>query len=271
MTQQKFNTFAVVTGASQGLGKSFALELAKRKINTILVALPNENIQQTAEECRTHGTLSHYYETDLSHKENVLAFTKWVNDHFQVDMVINNAGHGGTKSFTDCDVEYIDSIIRINIMATSLITHQLLPNLLKQKQAYILNVSSMASFSPIGYKTVYPASKRFVQHFSRGLYQELKNTTVFVSVVHPGPMKTNKSVTRRIEQQGLFGKIGLLSPDRVAEISIRQLLKRDALILPGWSNNINWALMVLIPVWLRLPLLTRAVRREIHFEAQLNA
>lgn len=90
-------------------------------------------------------------------------------------------------------------------MATSLLTHQLLPNLQKSSKAYVLNVSSLAAFSPIGYKTVYPASKAFIHSFSRGLYQELKDTNVFVSVVNPGPMKTNAEVSRRIEEQG-FGQ-----------------------------------------------------------------
>jgi uncharacterized protein len=259
------NKFALVTGASQGLGKCYALELAKRKINTILVALPNENVHMVAEQSKQLGVESYYYETDLSKKENILSLANWVNTNFDVYMLINNAGCGGTKSFLDCDVNYIDNIIQLNVMSLSIMTHQLMPNLLKQEKSYILNVSSMASFSPIGYKTVYPASKRFIQHFSRGLYQELKKTNVFVSVVHPGPMKTNKDVSRRIEQHGILGKIGLLSPEKAAEISIHQLLKRDTLILLGWANKINWLLMSLIPIWITLPLLSKAVKREISF------
>lgn len=266
MKNHSSKTYAVVTGASRGLGKYLALELAKRNINTILVGLPHENIHTVAEESKALGVESYFYETDLSKKENILQLTHWVNTHFRVNILINNAGRGGTISFRECDADYIDSIIQLNVAATSIITHQLLPNLLQQKQSYILNVSSMASFSPIGYKTVYPASKKFIQHFTRGLYQELKNTNVFVSVVHPGSMKTNADVTGRIERQGKLGRIGLVTPEKVAEITIRQLFKKDSLILVGWSNNFNWLLMVLLPIWIRLPLLTRIVQREIAFK-----
>lgn len=259
--------YALITGASQGLGKAFATELSKRNINTILVGLPNENLELTASELRDrYGVLVHYYETDLTRKENVMALTRWVNENFNIYILINNAGCGGSMKFQDADVGYIDMIIQLNVMALAIITHQLLPNLHRQKQSYILNVSSMAAFSPIGYKTVYPASKVFVQHFSRGLYQELHDTNVFVSVVNPGPMKTNSDVTARINRHGFFGRLGLLTPERVAEISIRQLFKKDSLIMLNLANGLNWLLMKTVPVWIRLPALTRAMRREIDTE-----
>lgn len=263
MKDQRKKPFALITGASQGLGKCLAMELALKGYNLILVALPNEGLQHVVDHVNTLGVEAICYETDLTQKKNILMLTEWVNQNFEVSILINNAGRGGTKSFTDCNVDYIDSIIQLNIMATSLITHQLLPNLKRQKNAYILNVSSMASFSPIGYKTVYPASKRFVQHFTRGLYQELKGTSVFVSVVHPGPMKTNKDVSQRIEKQGILGQIGLLSPEKAASICINRLLQKDSMILLGWVNHLNWLLMGIIPIWIKLPLLTAAVRREI--------
>ncbi|ASB48881.1 SDR family NAD(P)-dependent oxidoreductase [Alkalitalea saponilacus] len=263
MTRQYRDTYALITGASQGLGKYLAIELSERKYNTILVALPKENIHEVADLCRKNGTKSVIYEIDLTNKQNILQLTHWVNDNYDLSILVNNAGLGGTRSFVDSDVDYIDNIIQLNIRALTLITHQLLPNLLKQENGYILNVSSMASFSPIGYKTVYPASKKFVQSFTLGLNQELKNSNVFASVVHPGPMKTNQSVTQRIENQGWIGRLGLMSPEMVAKKAICNLLKKKPLILLGWSNRINWLLLVLTPRNIKLPLLTRAVKREI--------
>jgi hypothetical protein len=80
------------------------------------------------------------------------------------------------------------------------------------------NVSSMAALSPLGYKTVYPASKAYVHSFSRGLNQELKDSNVFVSVVNPGAMKTRKEITDRIERQGFLGKQTLSDPGKVAKL-----------------------------------------------------
>lgn len=260
--------FAVVTGASTGLGKCFALELAKRGINTLLVSLPGEGLMNVAYESRYLGVKSYIRETDITKKENVIELCAWINGNYEVFMLINNAGCGGTRGFADSSPEYLDTIIQLNITATTMMTRLLLPNMLRQEKAYVLNVSSMASFCPIGYKTVYPASKRFIQHFSRGLYQELKNTPVFVSVVHPGPMKTNPDVTSRIERQGVFGQLGLLTPEYIARRSIAQLFKRDTLILLGWMNKMNWLLMGLTPVWISLPLMSRVVSREIQVKTQ---
>ncbi|MBB6330581.1 short-subunit dehydrogenase [Chryseobacterium sediminis] len=166
-------SYAVVTGASQGLGKAFVEHLARKKINVILISLPDQNLKELSSELeRLYEIKAHYYETDLSVHENVMKLTKWLNSSFEIHILINNAGLGGTKKFTEASSDYINTILQVNVAATSLITHQLLPNLLRQPKAYILNVSSMAAFSPIGFKTVYPASKSFIHSFSRGLHEE---------------------------------------------------------------------------------------------------
>jgi short-subunit dehydrogenase len=189
-----------------------------------------------------------------------MKLTEWLNRSFEIHILINNAGLGGTKKFVDASPSYINTILQVNVTATSLITHQLLPNLLRQPKAYILNVSSMAAFSPIGFKTVYPASKTFIHSFSRGLHEELKDTNVFVSVVNPGAMKTNIDVCKRIEKQGVLGKLTLLDPNKVAAYCIRQLFKKDSVIM---VNPISWLIMKILPIWIKLPLMTSAIKKEI--------
>ncbi len=180
--------YALITGASMGLGKSFAHELASRKINTLLVSLPHENLQAVSREIsETYGTDSICFELDLTDPGSLQAMVEEVNDRFEVFMLINNAGIGGTMKFDRVRTEDIIKIIELNILVLSVLTHKLLPNLMRQPDGYVLNVSSMAACSPIGYKTVYPASKAFVHSFSLGLSEELKRTNVCVSVVHPGP------------------------------------------------------------------------------------
>ena len=256
--------YAVVTGAANGLGKAFAEELAKRKINTILVDLPEKGLIQLTEAHKSKYNIdSVYYEYDLTLKDNVVELARKINEDYNVYILINNAGVGGTNRFDKVDIDYINTIIQLNVMATSILTHQLLPNLKKQSKSFILNVSSMAAFSAMGYKTVYPASKVFIHNFSRGLNQELKNTNVFLSVVNPGSMRTNKEVTKRINGQGFFGKIGLLSPEKVAEIALRKLFKRDTVIMLNNANRFNWLLMKIVPISIRLPLLSHIMRREI--------
>lgn len=261
------SSFALVTGASRGLGKEIARELARRGYNLLLVSLKNDGLNDVCLEISNQfGVEVNYLEANLSESHSVYEVAEWALSKGRISILVNNAGIGGTEAFEEVSTEYIDTIIQLNIRATSLLTHLMLPELKRQKQAYVLNVSSMASFSPIAYKTVYPASKTFVWSFSRGLNEELKKTSVFVSVIHPGPMKTNPDVTKRIEKQGFFGRIGLVSPGKMGYIAVNQMLKRDSLIIPGFLNKINWLLIHLIPIWIRLNLLSNVIKRELKEE-----
>jgi uncharacterized protein len=258
------NQFAVITGASQGLGRAFTIELAKRQINLVLVSLPGQNLRQLSDWIsQEYRVQSYCYETDFSVDGNIRSLAYWLNKNFNISILINNAGIGGSMPFDVASLEYIDRIIQVNVKATALLTHQLLPNLKRQPQSYILNVSSIAAFSPVGYKTVYPASKAFVHSFTRGLYAELKDTNVFVSVINPGAMATNEEIASRIKKQGILGKLTLLEPAKVAQYSINRLMKRDTVIM---VNPLTWLLSVILPVWIKLPVMTKIVKREISYE-----
>ncbi len=262
MTNEK--EYALITGAGKGLGKAFATELAQRNINVLLTALPGENLDEFCEKLSAdYGIEADFMECDLTSEAEIARLVQWVKANYPVNILINNAGIGGTAEFETADAAMINNIILLNIRATALLTHQLLPLLRFHKPAWILNVGSMASFSPIGYKTVYPASKAFVLHFSRGLREELKDSGVFVSVVHPGPLTTNIDSIRRIKKQGRLGKMCVLSAEYTAHKALGRLFTRHAHILVGVGNKFNWVLTKVVPTRIRLSLITRIIKREI--------
>lgn len=251
---------AVVTGASRGLGRAFAEELARRGIPTVLVS-SNHNISELCEHLRrTYQVDSNYVVADLTRKEEVLAAADGINAKYEVFLLVNNAGLGGSQTFEATDIEYIDKILQLNVRATSLLTRALLPNLLRQGSAFVLNVSSMAAHTPIGYKMVYPASKAFVNAFSFGLRAEFKGRGLSVSVVCPGAMATSEGIRKRIEKQGFFGQLTLVTPEKVARKCITQTLKGKREIL---VNPVSYFFSKLVPTCIRTPILTRVVRREI--------
>jgi short-subunit dehydrogenase len=185
------NGYAVVTGAASGLGRSYSVELSRLHINTILVDLPEKGLFSHCCHLRDQFDVdSVCFEFDLREKAKIIEFARIVNSRYPVFMLINNAGIGGSKRFEKVDVEYIYSMIQLNVMAPMVLTHQLLPNLQKQQSGFILNVASLAAFCPMAFKTAYPASKVFIYYLSRGLCQELRDKKIFVSVVVPGPMRT---------------------------------------------------------------------------------
>jgi short-subunit dehydrogenase len=160
-------------------------------------------------------------------------------------------------------LEYLDNMIQLNIRALSLLTRLMIENLKRQPRAWIMNISSMAAFSPMPFKTLYPASKAFVYYFSRGLAEELKDTRISVSVVHPGPMMTNDEVSSRIRKHGLSGRLCLLSTESIADFSIGEMLKGKKVIIPGFMNKINRILLKLVPLSLQMSLLSRMVKGEL--------
>ncbi len=256
--------YALITGASRGLGKAFTVELAKRNINVLLVALPKDGLPELCHGLSAdHRIECDYFEADFTRPGDIDEMVRWATGNYRINILINNAGMGGSREFELAEKDYLDNMISLNIRALTLITHQLLPELRSHKNSYILNVASMASFSPIGYKTIYPASKAFVLYFSRGLSEELKGSGVSVSVVYPGPMKTNKYVTKRIIKQGIYGRIGLLEPEYVACRSIDLMFRRKSHIILGWLNRLSWLFMKTVPTWIRLPAITKRVKREL--------
>ena len=263
MTNRK-TFYTLITGASTGLGKQFALECARRNMNLILISLPDENLEELcAAITSTYQVQVSFREMDLTNRISVENTARWINENFPVNMIINNAGLGGSHLFTDSSIEYLYNIIQLNISAMVILTRLLLPQLKKRTSAYILNVSSLAAFSPVPYKTVYPASKAFIQNFSLGLKAELSNTNVNVSVLNPGPILTNLDVSERIDGQSHYVKLSVMKPEKVACIAIRKMLKGRTVIIPGFMNRFNAFFIRLVPVGFRILVGTVIFKREL--------
>ncbi|ANH80677.1 short-chain dehydrogenase [Niabella ginsenosidivorans] len=255
--------YTLITGAGSGLGSALAFSCAQRGMNLILITLPGTSIGKMAAALeRVFDITVHYLEFDLT---NTASFDESVEKirSMEVDFLINNAGMGGTASILNCSSEHIDKIIQLNIRCTALLTQKLLPQLLRHKKSYLLNIASMAAFSPIAYKTVYPASKAFISSFSLGLREELQEQGLSVSVAYPGPIMTNSNTSQRILLHGFKGRMGLFSTQDLAEKLIRQTLEGKAIIIPGVWNRVNQRLMGLIPPTLKVRLISGAVKQEL--------
>ena len=256
--------FALVTGASCGLGKSFATELAKRGENVLLVSRPNEGLAILCHQLKEeYGVETHYFEADLANKKELFDVSDWANNNFKVNILINNAGIGGACKFEATSTTFIDELINVNIKAMSIMTHQLLPKMRANGKCYILNVASMAAFTPIGYKSIYPASKCFIYHFSLGLAEELKNDNVSVSVVNPGPMNTNESVKARIASHGLLTQAGVVPTDIMARVALVKMFKGKRSIIVGRINYLMYLFLSMLPLKIKLPMLTQAMKKEV--------
>ena len=248
MRPQNRKLYTVITGASEGLGKSLAIECADRKLNMVLVALPASGLEKLASFISVHYLVEVIcVELDLSSETSCQQLFNLIKDkNIGVNMLINNAGLGGTTWFEEGDLCYFRKQIQVNILSTVQLTHLLLPVLCRQP-SYILNVSSLCTFFFLPKKQVYGASKSFIYYFSKSLRRELKKDGITISVLCPGGINSNPN--QYLLNQSLYGiaKLSVMNPGCVAKIAINSLLKGNEVIIPGWYNKLFLALNYIIP------------------------
>src|SRR5690606_33430753 len=150
-------------------------------------------------------------------------------------------------NFESTPLPYINSMMQLNMNAVVQLTYLFLPELKKCKQAYVLNVGSLASFRPMPFKIIYTASTSFVFYFSRALREELLHSPVSVSVLCPGPVLTNNDIVKRTRSKGAIAKMMVMRPKQVAQMAVEDLLKKKPVIVPGRLNRLILLFEKLIP------------------------
>lgn len=241
--------YSLITGASEGFGKALALECASRKMNLILVSLPGPEIYYLSDFIKRNYKVDVLtIETDLTVEENcIMVFKKVKQLEINVNMLINNAGLGSTMLFREGSISFYQKQVKLNVVATTLLTHLFLDMLRKNGPGYILNVGSLCSFFFLAKKQVYGATKSFIYFFSKSLRRELEQDDVHVSVICPGGMNTNISVTLLNKTTSWLSRLSVMNPEEVAPIAINGLLNRKEVIIPGRLNKIFLLLDKLLP------------------------
>ena len=253
--------YTLITGASEGFGKALALECASRNMNLVLVALQGPELN-----C-LENFIKRNYEVDVVCIAKDLCqddacyevFCEVQNLDLQVNMLLNNAGLGSTVYFEEGSPGFYEKQIKLNVLATTVITRHFLSMLKRNSPSYIMNVGSMASFFCLPKKMVYAATKSFVYTFSRTLRQEVKKDAVSVSVLCPGGMSTNLSLTLMIKSSNYFTRLTAMSPEIAAPIALDGLLRKKEVIIPGRLNNCLLVLYKLLPGWVKTLLMRRAM------------
>ncbi len=258
-------TYALVTGASSGIGKSIAYELAARQRNLLIISLPGEGLKDVSEDIKDkYGVLIDYLEVDLSEKNGPRKVYEWTEEKgYIVDMLVNNAGKAGTAMFESSDDFYIDDRLQVNIRALVFLCRYYIPGMRKLPQAWIINIGSLSAFFSIPFKSLYSSTKAFVVNFSRALKTELKETGISVSVVCPNGVRTNDGTHARIESHGKKGKLTSVSVTEVARITVEGSLKKRFLIIPGRINYVLIFIKKLLPFAVVQNLLYKEFYKEV--------
>ncbi len=184
--------YTLITGASRGIGKELAVEAAKDGRHLILVSQQQQPLEQVAQMLTSHyGTTVEFLAQDLSKPGAASAIYQEVASRgLRIDTLINNAGLGEYGLFATSDPQRLHDMLTVNIVALTELTRLFLPDLLKQKNARIMNVASAAGFLPGPFMSAYFATKHYVLAFSEGLREELRINNVVVTALCPPPVNT---------------------------------------------------------------------------------
>ncbi|GAA4212889.1 SDR family oxidoreductase [Pedobacter jeongneungensis] len=241
MSEIKKLKYAMVTGASKGIGRSMAVALAKRKINLLLVARSADELHGLQNDIKKkYGVEVDILSIDLSLPQSPKEVTDWVNaKNYAVYILINNAGYGLWGKFAALDLTAQLEMCQLNMNTVTSLCHLLLPILSKEKEAYILNVSSTAAYQAVPTLAIYSATKAFILSFTRALRFELKNTGVSVSCLSPGPVDTGFASRAGLDAFSKMAEKFNMQPDEVAEIAIKGMFNKKSEIIPGFTNIIS--------------------------------
>jgi uncharacterized protein len=226
------NQWALVTGASSGIGEIYAWELAKQGVHLVLVARRESLLEDLAAELRENcGVQVDVIPCDLSDPEAPrLVFNRVQDERRPIRILVNNAGMSVFGRFDQTSLEANHKLLMLNVNATVALTRLFLPEMVKYQNGLIINVCSLAAFRPMAYISNYAASKAFVLSFSEALWAELRETGVKVLAVCPGAVDTPMT-------KGMDKKIPKATPVEVVQSSLKALEAGRCFVIPGAFSN----------------------------------
>ncbi len=228
--------WALITGASSGIGAEFASQLAGRGMHLILAARRKEPMNDLAVDLNTrHGTRCHIVAIDLSDPESGrLLFDEITRLGVQLELLVNNAGVGLIGQVETTSPEEVRQMLNLNLMTLTDLTYRVLPGMLERGHGAIINLSSHLAFQPVAFMAAYAASTSYILHFSEALWAECRSRGVTVMALCPGVTRTD--FFDRAGAAGWLEKHTAMPAAKVIKAALKGLEKRRQYIVPGWKN-----------------------------------
>ena len=244
---------ALITGASSGLGRDFAIELSKKGYDLVLVARNKKKLEDVKKLCCTN------VEIEIMDLSNIDNCKKLYNKYKDIDLLVNNAGFGlfGEFNRTDLDKEF--EMIDLNIKSLHVLTKLYLKDMIKKDSGRILNVASSAAFLPGPLMSTYYSTKSYVMRLTVAIYEELRRikSNVKVSVLCPGPVETNFNNVANVN----FSIKGLKS-DYVVKYALNKMFKNKLIIIPGILPRLGVIASKFVPIKLLVKITYNIQKRK---------
>ena len=227
-------SWALVTGATAGIGESFSRLLASHNYNIVLVARDLPRLEERAKNLEEkYGIQTQVIQADLATDEGCMKIEKYIAEN-HIDVLINNAGFGTNKAFTMSSLEIEQQLLDVLVRTPMRLMHVALPLMKERNKGIIINVSSVAGYIAGG---TYSASKSYLTVLSESLNTELSATNVKVSALCPGFTRTEFHQRGKMSMKGLPNFMWL-NADRLVEQSWKDALKGEAVSVPGWQYRV---------------------------------
>ncbi len=250
--------WALVTGASAGIGVALARELVRRGANVILTARRQDRLESLAAELSARGAQARIIIADL----NDPAAPQQIYDATEgagltVDILVNNAGLGQYGAFHRTDPEQEFSMVRVNCEAVVRLSRLFVPRMIERRRGYVLVVASTASFQPLPYLATYAATKAFDRFFALGLAAEVARYGIKVTALCPG---TTESEFFEVARASRFRTRKLQTAEEVARLALDALARGQRAIIPKPSGRFTAFLVRFLPVGLITYFVERGAR-----------
>ena len=254
--------YTFISGATGGLGKAFAIECCKRGYNLFVTGRSEQKLVQLKKELNSVREVDvKYFACDIAVENERNKMIDYIDkENLTFDRILNVAGVDIQKPFIDYTEEKVLFQIRVNVEATISLTHDLLKR--REDKCELLAISSMSGVSPMPYFALYSATKAMLTNFFTSLHYELKGEGVKVTVVLPGGIPTRPDIIEDIKNQGVWGKLSSLSPEKVAEKSLNKLYKNKIKYIPGFFNKFLNFIMKIAPKKLTLSFIAKRWKKQ---------
>ncbi len=251
------NRFAVITGASSGMGAEFARQLSKKGYELLLIARRRDRLVELASSLETKTDI---FVCDIAIEDDCKSLLEYIGDK-KVDVFLNNAGFGDCGNFVDTDLDKDLNMIDVNVRALHYLMKGILRKMMPYNEGYLLNIASSAGILPGGpYMATYYATKAYVRSLSLAVNQELKEagSKIYVGCLCPGPVNTEFSATANVE----FTLKGI-SAEFCVRYALDQMFARKPMILPAITIKGVYLFNRICPLRLALRLTSRQQRKKL--------
>ena len=232
---------ALITGASAGIGREFAGQLASRAKLLVLVARRRDRLEELRREllAKNPALRVEIRDADLSSLEQTMRLAESVANQ-QIDLLINNAGLGDHGCFATADQTRVNAQVQVNVLALTALTRAFLPRMIAQKRGAILNVSSSAGFLPLPKIAVYAATKAYVTSFSEAIRAETRDYGISVTTLCPGPVHTEFAEVpdRQPEKERSRNSLVHVSVEKVVRDGLDAIERDKPLVIPGLAMKV---------------------------------